>query len=94
MNKVFKMFNKEKRMKKWERTRTKGKTRFILIYGILKWMIIFSLIYAMYHNSSIPYEISFREKCLVLIVFCIIGMYNGNELWKLSEKAYKDYYDS
>ncbi len=87
---------------KWERIRTKGKWRFIVLYGVLGWgvttgflfAVVFPFALSMASSRATPAKethVSFWGTLpLSLILFPIGGIAWGLFMWSANEKAYRN----
>ncbi len=84
--------NKSKKLQKnksnWAETRKMGKTKFILIYGMLFWGLIMALAFFFLNlseNASIPW---YLHLLISLGIFLIAGYFVGLLSWNAAEKKY------
>jgi hypothetical protein len=70
---------------KWERVRSKGIMRFIILRSVLGWGLPVGLIYSLWThwNESIFIKIQ------TVIIFMICGFIGGILYWMFMEKKYK-----
>ncbi|MFC0524471.1 hypothetical protein ACFFGV_12925 [Pontibacillus salicampi] len=89
---------KDKRMEKWEYTRTKGKRRFIISNGVLGWglptaLLFFGITNMVEHGMSLQSYITgegIMEMLISLIIFPLGGVIFGYMVWGLNESMYAD----
>ncbi|WP_410511501.1 hypothetical protein PaeBR_15610 [Paenibacillus sp. BR2-3] len=85
---------KEAQRNKWEKTRTKGKKRFLIINGIVGWGIstalLFTLISSFFdHQYTIIFDKDFiMDLVTSLIIFPVGGLFWGLWVWSWMEKLY------
>lgn len=78
MKRLFQM-NQEQR-ERWERTRAKGMWHFVLLYGVLCWGGIMSLVPALYRP----------ERMMITIpVYLVSGLVFGLACWFYAEYLYR-----
>ncbi len=80
-----------KKLKKWERTRSKGKFRFVLINGVIKigfTVATLCLISDEGYRNSATGQISILYIFIALLIFSICGYFGGLFIWNLYEKEY------
>ena len=85
--------NKQKKKLKenksnWAETRKMGKTKFILVYGMLFWGLIMAVAFFFLNlseNASIPWYI---HLLISLGIFAIAGYFVGLLSWNSAEKKY------
>jgi len=73
--------------KNWAETRKMGRTKFILIYGVLFWGLLMALVFFFLglKDSSQPW---YSQLLISIIVFCPGGFLFGHFTWKSAEKKY------
>ncbi|WP_204524734.1 hypothetical protein [Litchfieldia alkalitelluris] len=92
-NEVVFIFNKEKQMIKWSKTRKMGKWKFTLLYGVLlggSICFVFSLI-----SNTFLYTYHVIKSGIIhyLLSAVIFGILSGIGIWFISERKYKRYID-
>ncbi len=76
----------------WERVRTRGKARFIMMNGGLglgSTAILSILISSLLHNHPLTWS----HLGLAVVICPLLGLVGGNILWNRSEAAYQDFID-
>lgn len=75
--------------KNWAETRKMGRTKFILIYGVVFWGLLMALVFFFLglKESSQPWYIQLLTS---IIVFCPAGYFVGYFTWRSAEKKYHD----
>ncbi len=80
-----------KKLKKWERTRSKGKLRFVLINGVIKigfTVATICLISDEKYRSPATGQISIFYIFIALLIFSICGYFCGLFFWRQNEWEY------
>lgn len=79
---------KDDQFKAWEKTRTKGKLKFVLVTGVLLWGLPM-LIFMAFINK--PFTDGFTSKSAIIhcIVWPLAGVVYGLLTWHYSERKYK-----
>ena len=72
----------------WAKTRKMGRTKFILIYGVLFWGIILAIAFFFLNVKVYPSIPWYLLLIFSLIIFCIAGYFVGYFSWKSAEKKY------
>jgi hypothetical protein len=86
---------KETQKNHWEKTRAKGKKRFLIINGIFGWgiptAILFTFITSFFdHHYSIIFDKDFIKTLVTsIIIFPASGLFWGLWVWGWTEKSYK-----
>jgi hypothetical protein len=83
----------EKKVKRWERTRKMGKTRYIIVYGVLIWGIVAGLSFPFIQWILFNQPPGPSRFVLSLIVFQITGIFVGIVTWNNSERMYQQFLD-
>lgn len=74
---------------KWERTRAKGKRRFIVVRGVLGWgMTTALLVSAWSWIEGEPTSHLWPHLVTSMISFCLVGIVFGSLLWSYMEGRY------
>ncbi|MFA6617790.1 MAG: hypothetical protein WCT23_01820 [Candidatus Neomarinimicrobiota bacterium] len=74
----------------WAKIRKMGKTKFILIYGVLFWGLIMAIAFFFFNlrqNQSVPWYV---HLLISLSIFTIAGYFVGHLTWKSAEKKYHE----
>lgn len=83
---------KSKQREKWAKTRSKGKLRFILVYGVLflgvSSAILSSIIKAIYYNNFSLQTFTSPEFLVNLVCLLVGGYFWGHIVWNFNEKEY------
>lgn len=86
MLKATKPFS-EKEREGWDRMRKKGRTRYIVIYGVLIWgcitAILFSCMPLLFGNAF-----DWLRTTLSFVLFPIGGVWWGRSMWNFMEQRY------
>ncbi len=78
-----------KQLKRWEKTRTKGKFRFVLLNGIIKVGFSTAILILITRKFRYPTDdLYIQFVILVLIGLSIGGYFFGLWIWKRKEKEY------
>ncbi len=75
-------------MDRWEKTRTIGKLRFILVYGVVIWGLITAALYSVITYFWQHPEPWYSVFITSFIVFPVMGIVWGLLVWHFSEKKY------
>jgi len=78
-----------KHVEKWEKTRTIGFLKFIIIYGALSWGILSGLFYFLITRIFQPSTPVVKNLIVSLILFPVAGLLWGMTMWYIGEKRYK-----
>jgi drug/metabolite transporter (DMT)-like permease len=78
----------EKKAKTWGRTRKMGKTRYVIVYGVLIWGIVAGLTFPFIQWILFNQPPEPPHFVLSLIVFQITGIFVGIITWNKSERMY------
>jgi len=73
---------------KWERTRAKGRTRFVLVFGVLFWGVLVAIFFSLAMGALVPGSQFGLILGLALIFFPIGGIFWGLSVWRLTERKY------
>lgn len=73
---------------KWEKTRKKGKNRFIWINGVLGWGVTTAILWSSMMEVFEPSEEIWVRPLIALVVFSIGGIAFGHLIWNQAEKKY------
>jgi hypothetical protein len=80
----------KKQADRWEKTRTRGRSAFILMYGVLFWGVVTAFLFAAI--SLLISDRSFLETLkFALPTFMIGGVFWGIMMWVMSERSYRTY---
>jgi hypothetical protein len=75
---------------KWEKTRSKGKSHFVWLYGVMGWglwMFVFTAVWNYFRHPD-----SLSQRLIInAIMWPIMGYCWGAVMWGISEKTYKKY---
>ena len=74
----------------WAKTREMGRTKFILVYGVLFWGLIMTIAFFLLNIKMYPSIPWYILLIVSLIVFSIVGYVVGHFSWKSAEKKYHD----
>lgn len=72
----------------WAETRKMGRTKFILIYGVLTWGLIMTVAFFFLNlreHPSIPWYV---HLLISWVIFSLAGYVVGHFTWKSAEKKY------
>jgi hypothetical protein len=83
----------EKKLIVWKRTRKIGKTRYVILYGVLIWGIAAGLSFPFLQWILFNQPTGLHHFVISLIVFQIIGIFVGIMTWNKSEKMYRQFLD-
>lgn len=75
-------------IEKWEKTRTKGKKRFLWINGFIGWGVTTAILWSIFMEVSQPSEDVWIRPVIALILFPIGGLAWAHFVWKHTEKQY------
>jgi hypothetical protein len=79
----------EKQREKWSKTRKKGRTRFIWLYGVVGWGVVTGVLWAaamaFQGLGHLPLLLP-----LALIVFPIGGFFFGRKMWTTFEDQFQE----
>ena len=81
-------------LKKWEVARKKGKTRFILLSGVLAWGVPMFVIMTFFVNRRPETTLSIGMLAGSALVWAISGACFGWAIWTLSERRYRSFLES
>ncbi len=73
--------------KTWNRIRQMGKSRYLLIYGILSWSLGCTLLFGLMELIT-QGEIVWIWIPVRLMLFAVVGFFVGNARWQRQEKKY------
>jgi hypothetical protein len=75
---------------RWEKTRTAGPIRFIMLYGVLGWGVLTGLLFSMIFPLYGPPNATFgKVAALAIPAFAAGGLVWGAIMWIASERAYQ-----
>ena len=80
-------------LEKWERTRSKGKTRFMWVIGFLGWgfaTAVCWLVVMHFIRPLQPHEQMWVRAIIALVLFPLAGLIWAQYVWKKSEKMYAE----
>lgn len=80
---------KERFIKKWPKTREKGKLRYIFLHGVVLYNVIYYFAFIILYKRRID---SIKKLILIILIFSTLGAYLGYSKWKMNEKAYNKHY--
>lgn len=75
-------------IEKWEKTRIKGKKRFLWVNGFLGWGVTTAILWSIIMEVSQPSENLWIRPMIALILFPIGGLAWGHFVWKSMEKKF------
>jgi len=76
-------------VEKWEKTRQKGKEKYVLVNGVLGWGVTTAIIWSVLMEMFQPSENIWVRPLIALIIFPLGGIAFGYLTWNASEKQYK-----
>ncbi|MEM6798040.1 MAG: hypothetical protein AAF589_00870 [Planctomycetota bacterium] len=79
------------RMARWEKTRARGRNRFIRVYGVLGWGVSTAVFWSIFMTFVQGWERLLQVLPFALVAFPIGGYFFGSWAWKVSENRYRDY---
>jgi hypothetical protein len=79
---------KDINLEKWEKTRAKGKKRFLWVNGFLGWGVMTAILWSIIMEVSQPSENLWIRPIIALILFPIGGLAWGHFVWKYTEKKF------
>jgi len=89
----------EKEKARWGKIREKGKTKYILIHGIIGWGFITTIAYTVVtflidvvSGADLSLLKSLRDFAIALMVFPAIGFWQSLSRWAKNENEYKNNY--
>ncbi|MBM4201135.1 MAG: hypothetical protein FJ189_07600 [Gammaproteobacteria bacterium] len=83
-----------KRLRDWERLRSRGRSRFIWSYGVLRWggfMFCFSLTLFQYRQFGNPWSLDGNALLRLILggaVWAYVGYLYGRSVWSRNEREY------
>jgi len=79
----------DKELARWESTRSKGRTRYVIWYGFLLWGFGTGLLWAIVMSALQGWDRLWNNLAWGLIGFPIGGLLLGTIMWKLQEANYR-----
>jgi hypothetical protein len=79
----------EQQAARWAATRAKGRTRYILLYGVLLWGLFTGILWSIVMSAVQGWERLPLYLMLALIGFPIGGYFFGAWTWKRAEQVYQ-----
>ncbi|RYV02110.1 hypothetical protein SOPP22_11105 [Shewanella sp. OPT22] len=73
---------------RWEKTRSKGKKRFLWVNGFLGWGVVTAILWSIIMEVSQPSESLWVRPLIALIFFPLGGLLWGHFVWESTEKKY------
>ena len=73
---------------KWQQIRKKGKTRFIWQNIVLSRAIVIAVLYSLLVELSEPSNNLFFRLIISIIIFSLVGIVVGHNIWENSEEEY------
>jgi len=77
------------RYTRWERARTGGQTRFMLLWGVLGWGVTAAILMQVVLHVFSSERASLANVILPLTVFPIGGIFWGVGMWRVMERKYR-----
>ncbi len=80
-------------LKKWETKRRLGRTKFILVYGILYWAIpacIAATLIRVYLMGE-KFNFNVASVSITVAVWALAGVFFGWQMWRRVETRYQDF---
>jgi hypothetical protein len=77
------------RRERWAATRARGKTRFVLQYGVLAWGVTTALIWTLVMALWQGWERFWMHLGIALVVFPLAGIFWGVWMWHWSERSHR-----
>lgn len=82
----------------WEVIKDKGETRFIILYGMIKWGIFAGIVFFLLMNlseyglqsTSLLNNIANGHLLIYLAIFMVVGIIYGKALWKINNKKFNN----
>ena len=74
--------------KKWEKTKAKGKTNYILKTGVLYWGLTTAVLLSVIMHFISPEEKWYMRPLIALVVYPIVGIFHGWRMWRYKERMY------
>jgi hypothetical protein len=88
----------KKRIDKWDKTRRKGKYRFILLNGVAGWgLLMFIIMTAFFHIQKVGFRLNEIQgiSCQIVLINALIwpigGFVWGACVWSINERLYLKY---
>lgn len=78
-------------LRKWETTRQKGRTQFVLLYGVLAWGLPMFVVMTFFLNRQRDKPISSGMILISVVIWAIGGACFGLAMWAISERKYQKY---
>ena len=76
------------RFEKWERTRLKGKWKFIFKYGVFFWGLGTAILFSLFFSMVLKITSFLRILPIALVLFPLGGIVWGATMWYFTEKYY------
>ncbi len=78
-----------KDVEKWEKTRSIGFLKFIVIHGAVSWGLLSGLFYFLITRLFQPATPVLKNLIISLVIFPVGGLFWGMMMWYMGEKRYK-----
>ncbi len=78
-------------IKKWETTRQKGRTQFILLNGVFAWGLPMFVVMTFFVNRQRDKPLSIEMILISVVIWAIGGACFGLAMWTISERKYQRY---
>jgi len=78
-----------KDVEKWEKTRSIGFLKFVIIHGAISWGILSGLFYFLITRIFQPSTPVVKNLIVSLILFPVAGLFWGMTMWNIREKRYE-----
>jgi hypothetical protein len=78
----------ETKQKKWQKTRQMGKSKYLLIYGVLLWSLSLTVFFGAIEYLS-QGEVYSSWIPIRLVLFATLGFFVSNSRWQTKEKLYE-----
>ncbi|MGQ8366194.1 hypothetical protein [Glaciecola sp. 1036] len=75
-------------LEKWEQTRAKGKTRFVIMKGVIGWGVTTAILWSIIMAFVAPTDNLWLRPLLALVLFPLGGIAFGHFAWQSAEKKY------
>jgi hypothetical protein len=77
------------RAEKWQKTREKGKSRYVFLFGVLWWGGFMTIFMSFFQYLTRPEKFDWIQNLLInLVVYMIGGFLFGVCTWSMAEKQY------
>jgi hypothetical protein len=83
------MTSQASKLAKWEEIRNKGKTRYILVAGVLFWGLITATLSTLIVWLRSDGSLEFLDLIWPFVVFPITGIFWGTAMWWFMERMYR-----